>query len=730
MSRAFSLMSTVACLMSTPAMAEGQATHDPAVAPVETAAEASIQDTNGGLEEIVVTATRRTERLQDIPVTVTAVTGSTISEAGITELRSLTQVVPAFTGSRNMGVSQPGIRGVSSSGLSVGDESNVATYIDGIYQADPWSTFLELVEVERVEVLRGPQGTVFGRNATGGLINVITPDPSFKSRGRIAARLGRTRNKANDLDVRSYLTGGLTDKVAMDFAGLYRENGAYIKDLVRGGHIGDERVVNLRSKLLFQPSEAAKIVVTGEYADQNSSRNASQPHHDNAAGRAFSGVIIPAGPWQASLNFKPIQNYERYNLALQTHFDLGGLGLETSTGYMHTDVLQYTDSDATNINLGSIYLPMSVETISQEVRLLSSSAGPLKWILGAYAFYLNGSMDADIRTAPNPSVPLSLLALRPEIKTTSFAGFAEGTYELTNSLFLTLGGRFTTEKREFQQEVNGNRLFAPSFVTKKTFDKWTYRVAVRYNFAPDANVYASYGTGFKSGVFNALGTSPGAVNPETISAAEIGLKMDPLTWLRTNLAIYHYDYKDLQVQARNSQNTVVLQNAANATIYGGELEVTAAATDDLNIRASAAYTHGEYDRFIGAQNFIPLPQGGNREVRGDVSGNNIVRAPRYTFNLGFDWAQRLAGGKVQLAGNIFRSAKVYYDPLNLVFQKAYTLASGEISWTTPGETLRISLWAKNIINAKVAQQIRVGVFGNDLFYEQPRRIGVGAEYRF
>jgi len=148
----------------------------------------------GGIEDIVVTATRREERLQQIPVTVTAITSRSLAGAGIVDARSLTQVVPGFTGNRTASVIQPVIRGIGSGGVSVGDEPNVATYVDGVYQPDAFSNSLELVEVERVEVLRGPQGTVFGRNATGGLINVITPDPSFTPRARISSRVGWLRN--------------------------------------------------------------------------------------------------------------------------------------------------------------------------------------------------------------------------------------------------------------------------------------------------------------------------------------------------------------------------------------------------------------------------------------------------------------------------------------------------------------------------------------------------------
>ena len=715
------LVVTLVGSASVPTLALAQ-TADPATAQAEKATR------SGGLEEIVVTATRREQRLQDIPVTVTAISQDLAKSAGLNEMRDLSLVVPAFNGGRNNGVSQPVIRGVGSSGVSVGDESNVATYIDGVYQADPFSTFLELVEVERVEVLRGPQGTVFGRNATGGLINIITPDPSFTTRGKISGRLGRTRNDANEFDLRAYVTGGLTETIAADFAGSLRKNDGYIKDLVRGGTLGEARVLDLRSKLLFQPSNAVKIILTGEYADQKSSINAVQPYGTNTAGRSFPGVILPSGPWQASLTERPYLDYERYNLSLRTQFDLGGVNLETTTGYMHSDVAQSTDSDASNILLGQIPFTTTAETISQEVRLLSTAPGPFTWLVGGYFFHLDGSMNLNLQNSAGPGNPVTRTNLAPHLTTQSFSGFAEGTYEVVPDFFLTAGGRYTTETRTFEQVVNGTQL--PFGEVKNKSDKWTYRVAARYQFAPSANVYASYGTGFKSGVFNAVGTRPVATEPETIRAIEGGIKVDPTRWLRTNLSLFHYDYRDLQVQARDAAGvSYILQNAANAKIYGGELEVSAALSD-VNLRGSVSYTHGTYKNFDDAQTFVPLPGGGNQVVADNVSGNRMIRAPRVSFNLGGDWSTDLGGGRLMISSNLFHSGRVYHDFLNLFSQKPYSMLSAEISWTTPDESLRFSLWGNNLTNAAVFQQIRPGALGTDVIYERPRRIGIGAEYRF
>lgn len=712
-----------------PSLAFAQATETGVAA--SQAVDAPAATTSGVLEEVVVTATRREERLQDIPVTVTALTASTIATAGVPDVRSLTQVVPGFFGGKNLGLFLPVIRGVGSSSVSAADEANIATYIDGVYQPDPFSTYIDLAEVERVEVLRGPQGTVFGRNATGGLVNVITPDPSFDMRGHVTGKFGWLRNSANDYDLRGYVTGGLTETVAADFSGLYRSTGDYIEDLVRGGHLGGIDVLNLRSKLLWLPTERSQVILTGEFTDQNSSTNALQPLDDNTAGRRFPEVILPTEPFQTSTDSVPVLDFRRYNAALRTKFELGAADLETTTGYMHNVTKQSTDSDSSNIRLGIVNAAdegIKSESLSQEIRLLSATPGRLQWLLGVYAFRLDADAEIKIISNPTGAGPETMTVLTPELATTSYAGFGEGTYELTDQLFLTLGARYTWEKREFRQVVNGNDLFGK---TDNSFDKITYRAALRYNFAEDANIYASYGTGYKSGVYNYVATNTTPVAPETIEAYEVGIKADPLYWLRTNASVYYYDYQDLQVLARApAGNTFVLQNAATAEIYGAELEVTAAATDDLNLRGSFAYTHAEYKHFPQAQTYEPLPTGGNASVTADVSGKNMTRAPRTSFNLGFDWGRDLTSGRFIVAGNLYHSSRVYFDFANNFSQDPYTLVSGEIGWISDNEALKVSLWATNLTDEKVFREIRNGPLTSDVTYETPRRIGIGVSSRF
>jgi iron complex outermembrane receptor protein len=689
-------------------------------------------DAEGGIEDIVVTATRREERLQRIPVAVTAVTGEKLAASGVVSTQTLTQVVPGLLFSRSGSGGQPVIRGVGPSGASSnGDEPSVATYIDGVYQPDAYATLMELVEVQRVEVLRGPQGTVFGRNATGGLINIITPDPSFNFRGRVAGTYGRLRNDAGDIDVRAYMTGPVSSTIAADFAFLYKNRDGFIKDLVRGGTLGKKEAIDTRAKIMWQPSDSAKIIFTAQTTDYHSQENVYQPLDDNTRGKPFRGVILPDGPWQGSVDWIPRNDYNRHLMSLRTSFDLGFVNLETTSGYTYSKVKQQADSDSTNIRLAVAGpMPFKTESYSQEVRLLSQSGGSFNWLAGAYAFHLDSSgvIPTLAATVTNgvPG-PLGGPILRPDVNTTSYAVFAEGTYQIAEPLFFTGGARWTYEKRDFIMLRDNNVVLIPK--DKFNMDKVTYRFAVRYQPTPDWNVYASYGTGFKSGAYNTITRTLNRVDPETIKSLEGGIKADITRNLRVNLALFHYKFDNLQVSARHPVNVeYILQNAATSKSYGGELEVTAVPFEGLSVTGTASYAHARYESFPLAQGFVPRATGGNDAVTVDASGNHMVKAPMTTFSISPRYEHDFGSGTFDISANLFHSAKWYADFGNRFHQPAYTTLSAQVGYTV-GQ-LRFTVSGTNITDEVVYDQLRVGSQATDVILAAPREVKFGVEVKF
>lgn len=691
--------------------------------------------------DIVVTATRREQGAQDVPIAVTAISKEALVTAGVNAVRELTSVVPGFSGGRNFGAFQPFIRGIGSTGVTVSDEPSVATYVDGIYLPFSQAANVDLVEIERIEVLRGPQGTTFGRNATGGLVSIITPDPQFEVGGHADFRMGALTGSSRTAllyDARAYVTGGLTENVAADLSLLRRHEGGYVQNLIGADDYGDLTVTDVRAKLMFRPSDRAQVILIGEYYDQKSQVNAPQPLNGNTLGRSY-GAIIPTEPWQAALDTPPLLNSENYSFGLLTEFDFGGVTLETTSGYLHTDVRQDADSDASNVRIGTLFTSpygRIGEVLSQEVRLISNGDGPFTWLTGAYVFLLrsnNGTLTTNATFSPAPEFRRTgeVFTISTFRNTTqSYAGFGEGSLEVTPGLFLTLGGRYTTEKRTQEGFLNNNGQQRILPKDSARFNKFTYRGSIRYELGPDANIYASYGNGFKSGVYTGTIT-PVLTRPEEVKAIEGGVKADLTRWLRANLALFHYDYKDLQVTARDPLTTsYVVQNAAQAELYGGELELQFRAGEDFQLRAGVAYNHARYKNFPLAQTFRPSPRGGNIVSPGDVSGNIMVRAPEWTFNVSPTLERDLGAGRLRFSANLFHSSRVYFDFLNLVSQKPYTLVGADLSWTDPTELWRISVFGQNILNEAVLQQSRVGNLSTDGIYEPPSRFGVGISRQF
>lgn len=674
------------------------------------------------VEDIVVTATRREMSLQKVPISVSAITGDAISKSGISELRDLLQVVPGLNFVQSQQSAQPVIRGVTTTNAGVADESNVGIYIDGIYQPDALANNFDLLQIQRVEVLRGPQGTIFGRNATGGLINYITPDPSFDAHGEVSARYGRFDAR----QFRAYVTAPLTDMIAFDLSGIYYKDDGYIRDLVRNRTTGGRESKGVRAKLLFQPSEGVKFVLTGNYNNvKDIGVLAGQPYKNNTRARAPGNppTILPANPFEVALEEETYIHPKQKGVALQTAFDLGFASLQTASSFQDNRSIQPFDADGSPLRLQRATTSNHSEYLSQEIRLISAAPGPLTWLAGVYGMW--GKVDVNIPIAGN--APIQLIA--PVVKTDAYAVFAEGTYSFSDALQLTVGSRYSWEKRRIDQDLTNYATNVRSiYSAKANFHRWTPRVAAQYRPSRELMLYASYSQGFKSGVYNITAPSPNIVEPERLTAYEIGFKADPTPFLRINGSIFYYDYKDLQVVARVGPTTTLL-NAASAKPRGGELEATAKLSQDLKLRLGAAYVHARYSSFPNALVTIPTGAGGNSTVTRDVSGNRMLRAPGQSFNLGLNYAHEFDGGTLAADVSAYYSGRVYFDFLNRLSQAPYAVVNGSMSWAFPNG-LQVGVWGRNLGDKTYAQLLYTTTLSDQIFYGRPREYGVSVGWKF
>jgi iron complex outermembrane receptor protein len=667
-------------------------------------------------EDIIVTATRRSERLQDVPVAVTALSGGDIERGGIASSRELAQAVPSLYIANSVTIYQPTIRGIGSKGTSPGDESSVSTYIDGVYQPVTFAGQFDLLQVDRVEVLRGPQGTLFGRNATGGLINIITATPTFDPQLRLRASVASFHEQT----VGGYVSAGLDERFALDFAGQYSRDSGYVQDLVRGGKIGGRKSIAMRSKALIELGGDARLILSANHFNtRDASVAAYAPVNGNTQGFAASPAgTIPTAPYQAGLSIIPATHVRQTGVSGQLKVPIGSLNLETTTAYQRNHLYSLTDSDASPAALTNVEATNNGKAFSNEIRLLSNANDKFRWIAGMFYFRASEGY--------NPLLVGTTSSQVSGGRTRSASGFAEGTLRFASDWHLIAGIRYTQEHREFYAARNGVTLFPTA---KTDFDRWTPRVSLQYEPTRSLNIYATFSQGFKSGVFNTASTNPLPVRPEKLTSYEGGVKWDPTSWLRMNGAAFHYDYKDMQFSARDTAGLTRLLNVGKATVDGGELEISAVPIEGVSLRASAAYADARYRDFANAPNTVPKAGGGNVANIINATGNQMIKFPKFTINLAANVEHRFDIGRATASVNYYHASTIFFDANNRLKQPAFSLLNAELGLWLPGDQLRVAIFGRNLTDTAVYNTIVTSTLADYGTFAKPRVLGASLEIR-
>ena len=363
------------------------------------AQDAAPTDQGATLEEVVVTAQRRVENVQDVPATVTALSGEQLEAAGIGSTKDLTYVTPGLLWGRSTSFSQPTIRGIGSRG-GTGDESNVATYVDGVYQAESFGTIFELANVERIEVLKGPQGSLYGRNATGGAVIVTTTAPSFTPEGRVSATYGDFEYTK----LSAYVSGPLWgDKLAGSLSGVRVNDHGFVDNVYTGGTQGMTRNNTLRGRLLFVPTEEMEFQLNGFISNMKNTITLSlQPYYGNSAARTPANTFgiplnirVPTGKYQTATEFEPPINTRVSGADLQFKYDFGPATLRMIASGQDTRVYSDQDLEFSPLPLSYYEYEVSGRGYNQDITLTSNSEGPISWIVGASAFQYKGVSPAN-----------------------------------------------------------------------------------------------------------------------------------------------------------------------------------------------------------------------------------------------------------------------------------------------------------------------------------------------
>lgn len=707
------------------------------------------------LEEVIVTAQKKEESMQTVAVAVTAFSAETFNNAGMLNVEDLTRLTPGFTMSTYNPVSpQPYIRGIGSNPSDAGSDASIGIFVDEVYAGRAGGYSADMYDIERVEVLRGPQGTLYGRNVPGGAINVISKRPTEEMEGFLEVTGG-------DYDLwaaKGAISGPLMDNVAGRLAFSTRKRDGHIDNVVTGNDLNDEDNKSVRGRLDFEPTDTFSIQLIAEYSKDDLKGPAARNYEGISSTLLLEslglGFLAPVEPPTSSaidtveLAVDGFAKREMKGYSMKMDWDVGdAMTLTSITGYREND---YSFED----DLMGIALPIflnsadeSSDQFSQELRL-SSSSDKLEWTVGLY--YLEEDVDRleywDLSYF-DPIFGLDALGLTAAVgydqknTTTSYAAFGQLTYSLTDRLDLTLGGRYSQDEKDFKLTTSGVEIgfgfltpdpetgLAQPFSASddESWDNFSPKVALEYAATDDLFIYGTFARGFKSGGYNGLATdSLQASTPfdeEQADSYELGMKADFMDNLvRLNAAVFYTDYTDMQVFFTSPSGLgIVIDNAAEATIQGVELELFVSPIDGLDISATYAYLDTEVDEFAD---------------KPEVKGNQLARSPENTASLSAQYIVPVSDGLDVL----MRADYSYQDNMFFNIENSSISAADDYSLVNMRLALQaaqgweLALWGKNITDEEYRVHGFDASFGANVaaatLYGNPRMWGVSASYAF
>ena len=703
------------------------------------------------LEEVVVTARKREESLQDTPISITAFSASALEEANMVDLRDIGKYTPgmSFT-SYGMGSNEAGaifLRGIGQSDHMVTTDPGVGLYIDGVYVGRNQGAALDLLDLERVEVLRGPQGTLFGKNTIGGAVNVISRKPTGTPGGHISLTAGE------DGRLNGSVSGEmpLGDQAAMSVSVLSKQRDGVGEQIFTGSETGDEDSLSGRAQFYWH-GQAAEFSLA---VDASRARQAAMPHsfYEQAGWLGVAPCYESAGdgyaPCPPGVEGDPFDSYslddldtgqDLFGVSATLEWDVGeGLVFKSITAYRDMDYLGSLEFDGAPQRIVYYRETGGSDQFSQELQLSGTPSDTLDWIAGVYYFTEDGDNDQD-------NDQFGALGHRlTQVETKSYAVFGQATIAVTDRFTVTGGLRYTDESKDYNlvfrsldaagaqaYDDAGNPLYVvPPIALDDTWDAVSGTLNLSYDVAEGVMVYGTYSRGFRSGGYAARPsalTSVGAYDPEYVDMFEIGLKaLAAEDRLRVNAAVYRNDYKDYQAQVNrvgNRFDTRVL-NAAEAEIDGVELEVTALFSPIFRVDATFAYTDAQITK-------VDL----DPSLEANFSaGHRLPYVSKYTFSISPQIDFGLANGAGVLARLDYSYRDDFFGQIaNSPFEreKGYGLLNARIEYRNADRDWSIALYGINLADEKYTRVRNYfpGFLGFAIWNTDRREFGASARYDF
>ena len=705
------------------------------------------------LEEVIVTAERRADNLQETPIAVTAFTTKDLEDKGIDDIAQIAEFTPnlvfdttaIISGASNASVIF--LRGVGQSNFQVTNDPGVGTYVDGVYVSSAIGGVLDVIDIERIEVLRGPQGTLFGRNTIGGAINITTAKPTPEGGGSVQFKVGNL----NRTDLRGSVDIPLNEKLLSKWTASYKRADGYVKVTAPFGttpentgnfsdglersldDLGDDNEGAARVSFLYTPTDRVTVSLAADLTRIREASAASTlagvqgPGPDNLGLVTFlyntfdaPNIEVPSmgrnvlydERWVSdnpeSETFKTGPNgtdIDGFGIAGTVEWQLGAyLTVKSITSFRSTESHFNRDADGSPLQFTHTSNDFNHEQFSQEIQLLGDSfGGRLEWIGGAY--YFSEEAVDDLRAPLAPSV--GTVNINADIENRSYAFFGQATWHMSDRFNVTVGLRRTEDRRElfpdFYYELEAGGAFAgarnvPLELVKDTFKQTTPRLSLNYQPGRNSLVYVSYGEGYKSGGFNSRTTAPRtevlAFLPEELKTIELGYKWQGFSdRVRVNSAAFYSDYTDVQV-------TVIediapgTQNGGEVEIKGLELEVTALPTPNLKVSLGFGWIDAEYT------SLVPLTPGVPPVSQIKITDKQI-NTPEFSGTLGLEYTVPVGRADLVMRADWSYSDEVYNDDINseILHAPSHSIFNAQLSYET--DTWQIVAWGENLSDKRV-----------------------------
>lgn len=702
------------------------------------------------VKDIVVQAQRRSENAQEIPLALTAFEQETMSLAGVHKAFDLQQLDSSLVISAQSGAIIPFLRGIGNpASATPGNESSVPVYIDDVYLARLYPPYLTLDHVDRVEVLKGPQGTLFGRNSTGGLIQIFTRDPGREPEFDTELELANFQTVTG----KAYVAGPLGEQAAANLSVSVRNQGeGWGRNLFTGKDAYSTDYYVLRSKLLWTPTETTTIRLSGLYVRENSSVGTVQgggfrkyprgmpPDYDQPFDQ-------PEGFYDIATNFPTIRKHRGWGVTLKIDRTFDFAELSSISSYRKSKDPWTSEGDHTPYPWLQYTLPVTDRQLTQELQLKSRPGSAISWILGLY--YMDALASIDPTSITGEAVTrngIDSLNLVARQGITSKAVYGQATFPLGSEKdHLTLGMRYTSDRvhgagdQYVIDSATGERNFIAEHIDDVSkFDQVTYKIAFDHKLADEIIAYGWYSRGFKSGTYNLLPLELPALNPEKVDAFEIGMKAALLDErLRINLAAFHNNVSDPQVQIVKNVGGVATNqyvNAERARSRGVDFSVRFSPSPGLALRMTGQYLDSRFLRFRNAPFNAPnfAPPYGVTTTSGDASGNQTPNSPHTKLNAGFTYRFDAGPAELTVDGNLAYRGSFKWEPDNFITEPALTLLNASVTAepeNMPGWSLRV--WGNNLTNQKYLGNMltQSGPVGFMASPAEPRTFGLAIRYR-